>query len=130
MSDDQSFRRARFLLLALSVASALFVAYALVRMAANPTILASRWALWALSPYVAVALLTFALRGRVSWWLIGANALALGIGPLAHATMMARPDPFDGVAAMFLPLYQGAALFVGWVVALIAQARAARRTSR
>lgn len=129
MPNDKPLR-ARLALLSMSAVSAAFVAYSLVRMARTPTILASGWTLWALFPYFAVALLTLTLRGRVSWWFIGANALALGIGPLAHASMMARPDPFDGVAAMFLPLYQGAALFVAWLVTLIAQARAAGRTPR
>ncbi|HET7845585.1 MAG TPA: hypothetical protein VFL14_15615 [Xanthomonadales bacterium] len=119
--------RSRVALLALAAGCGAFVAYSLARMAATPSVLASAWTLWALSPYLAVALLAFTLRGRASWWLLAANAVALGAGPAAHWSMMRHPDAMDGIAAMILPVYQGIVLFVAWVIALIRQVRVARR---
>lgn len=128
MTSDGTIR-SRLLLLAMAAAGGTFTAYALARMAPHAA-LASPWTLWALSPYIAVALLVFTLRGHVSWWFVAANAVALGFGPVAHITMMRHPAPFDPIGAMLLPFYQGIVLFAAWLAALIWQARFARHWPR
>lgn len=96
----------------------------------SQSVLTTLFIVWALLPYVVVAVLMKTIRSHPLWWTVCGYGVLMGIGGIVGViSMITSESSTSALLVIFLPIYQFGGLLVAVVVGALAHLVARRRAA-